>query len=116
MRGDPESISNDREKLAAFLAAVTDLAEGALVFPPPFDLATSSALALNNDLGDLAEKLFEVSALRDCGFHVQITALAPGTDTQPLRRDVVNTTVGSVRLLLALLDDVAFEVEAQQNQ
>lgn len=109
MRGDAES-----KKLAAFLIAVSDLADGALMFPPPFDLATSSALAVNTDSGDLAEKLYD-AAPRTCQFEVKITELAQGAGFEPVRREVVNTVVFSTRLLLALLDSVAMELQAPQQ-
>lgn len=114
MRSDAESTSNDSDgKRDAFLAAVASLDEGELTFPPPFDLASAAALASNIDVGDLALKLFEVTAGRDCGYEVRITAVPPGEST--LRRDVINTSVASTGLLFALLDGLMEELERRHQ-
>lgn len=81
------------------------------MFPPPFDLATSLALAANIDRGDLAERLFEVTAARDTQFEVAIYARCP--DNPDMRRQIVDTTVASTKLLTALLDMVLDELDAR---
>ncbi len=113
MRKDAEPASSDSGDLdRAFLEAVASVARGELTFPAPFDLATSAALSSNLDSGSLAERLFEVTALRDCRYEVSITALAP-EGSEPLRREILNTTAASTGVLVALLDGLLEEFEAR---
>lgn len=114
MQSDAESTGNDRVLSEDFLAAVADLAEGELTFPPPFDLATAAALGENMDKGELALKLFEATASRDTGYRVLIEALTP-EGSQPMRREIINTTVPSTMLLFALLDGLLDEIEARRD-
>jgi hypothetical protein len=101
-----ESTDSDEDDLAArFMAAVASLSEGELTFPSPFNLATSAALAANLDVGAIAERLFEVTALRDTGYRVAIYATAPGVAD----REVIDTDVRSTRLLISLLDGLIDE-------
>lgn len=114
MLSDTESTA-DREGLKAqFQAAVAPLADGELTFQPPFDLASAAALADNIDSGRIAEMLFAVTALRDCGFTVHITAHSPAHPELP-DRELINTTVPSSRLLIALLDGLLNELDAHQH-
>lgn len=101
-----ESTDSDEGDLAALFAqAICSLAQGNLMFPPPFDLASSAALAANDDLGEIAEKLYEVTAQRDTGYRVRIHATAPGVPD----REVINCTVTSTPTLIALLDTLIDE-------
>lgn len=103
MRSDTESTGNDRDGLLAqFVSAVSCLAEGELTFRAPFDLATSAALASNDDTGALAEEVFKLAASRDCGYRVTIHAVAPGGCG--IEREVINTTTPSTAVLMALLE------------
>lgn len=103
MRSSESTGSDDLDAL--FTSAVMSLAEGNLTFQPPFDLATSAALAANIDLGDLAQRLFDATAQRDTGYRISIHATAPGVPD----REVVNTNVASTALLVALLDGLLDE-------
>lgn len=105
-----ESTDSEDDLAALFTSVVTALAEGNLTFPPPFDLATSAALAANIDLGDVAEALFTVTAQRETGFRVTVHATAPGVPD----REVVNTTVAGSALLVALLDGLLDEYHPYQ--
>ncbi len=96
------------------MTVAASVGEGELTLDPPFDLATSAALANNIDRGDLAENLFRITALRECAYEVTITAVAPG-DGEPERREIINTSVASTHLLFALLDDVLCEIENRLN-
>ena len=91
------------------METVADLAQGELTFPPPFDLASAVALRDNTDAGDLALKLFAATAARDCGYQVTISALTP-EGSEPMRREIINTTVASTALLAALLDGLLDEL------
>lgn len=105
--------STDSGDLAGlFASAISDLADGNLMFPAPFDLASSAALAANVDSGEIAEKLFAVTAQRDTGYRVVIYATAPGVED----REVVNTTVTSTGLLLVLLDELIEEKLARTDE
>lgn len=81
------------------------------MFPPPFDLATSLALAANIDMGVLAERLFDVTAERDTQFQVAIYACSP--EYPDIRRQIVDTRVASSQLLTALLETVLDELDAR---
>lgn len=96
------------------MQTVAAVADGELTFPPPFDLSTSAALASNIDRGWLAQKLADVTASRDCGYEVSITALTPGVP-DPMRREIINTTVSSTRLLFTLLESLMDELEARMD-
>lgn len=105
-----ETTDSDEDDLAArFARVIAVLARGELTFPAPFDLATSSALASNIDRGDLAERLFEVTASRQTGYRVAIYATAPGVPD----RAVIDTAVPSTQVLIALLDGFLEEQEAK---
>src|SRR3954468_19524437 len=105
---DTESTDSDEDDLATlFAAAICSMAQGNLMFPSPFDLASSAALAANEDTDRIAEKLFEVTAQRDTGYRVEIYATAPGVDD----REVICCTVPSTPTLLALLDSFIEEHE-----
>lgn len=114
MQGDTDSTGSDSSGLYdQFMAIVSGLTEGDLTFPAPFDLSTSAALAKNDDIGDLAERLFAVTAQRDCGYEVTITALTEDPGAEPLRREIINTTVAGTQLLLALLEGLMDELDAR---
>lgn len=82
------------------------------MFRPPFDLATSAALAANIDGGSTAQQLFDVTAQRDTGFRVEIHAVAPGVPD----REVIKTTVASTSLLIELLDGFIEEQLARNEE
>jgi hypothetical protein len=88
------------------------LSDGGLTFPAPFDPATAAALGDNMDSGQLAERLFDVTAQRDCAYSVMIAALTP-TSVEPVRRELINTTVNSTQLLFTLLEGLMDELEAR---
>lgn len=103
---DTESTDSDEDDLAAlFASAIATLADGMLMFPFPFDLASAAALAVNDDTGDLAEQLFSVTAQRDTAYRVAIYATAPGVGD----REVLSTRVPSTSMLVALLDTLIEE-------
>ena len=116
VRDGAGSTPSDRDGLRElFMQIVASLAEGELTHSPPFDLSMSAALASNLDRNDLALKLAEVSAARDVGYQVMIYGLIPGDDDESLRREIINTTVGSTRLLFALLDGLMDELDARRT-
>lgn len=109
MRSDAEAEGDSKAiLLRRFHQVVAVLADGALMYPPPFDLATSLALAANIDTGDLAEKLHAVTAARDTKYQVTIYQC---DDEHGMRREVVDTTVSSSSLLQVLLEAVLDELE-----
>lgn len=109
---DEESTGDSSRLYDQFMTIVAGLSQGDLIFPAPFDLATSAALAENTDVGIIAERLFAVSAARDCRYEVTIAALnRDGAD--PMRREILNTTVASTRLLFALLEALMDELDAR---
>lgn len=97
------------------MRTVSAVADGELTFPPPFDLASAAALQENIDLGELALQLFHATASRDTGYEVTIHALAP-EGSEPLRREIINTTVASTSLLFALLEGLMDELEARSDE
>lgn len=112
MRSDADRAGDDRaELLAKFNRVIACLAAGELTFPPPFDFATSLALAANIDQGELAQQLFAVTAARDTHFSVQITACSP--EQPDLWREVIDTTVSGTRLLAVLLESLLDELYAK---
>lgn len=116
MLGDIESTAHDRDGLLAlFAAAVSSLAEGELSFPPPFDLSSSVALADNIDVGVIAQRLFDVTAQRQTGFTVMISAYAVDHPEVP-QREVIDTRVPDTRLLIALLEGFLEELYARIDQ
>ncbi len=84
------------------------------MFPAPFDLASSAALAANDDCGELAEKVFALAAARDCGYAVTITAMPSGSVA--MRRPVIDTTVTSTGTLIAVLEGLLEEIYARSEQ
>jgi hypothetical protein len=109
---DAESTGSDQGLDEAFMHTVADLAQGELTFPAPFDLASAAALRVNADDGELAERLFEATASRDCGYEVTIRVLTPeGSD--PEQREIIDTTVSSTPLLIELLTGLLDELEAR---
>lgn len=116
MRSDAEKAGDDRAALLrTFDRVIACLAEGGLTFPPPFDFATSLALAANIDSGELAQKLFAVTAARDTQYRVQIHACS--AEQPDLLRPVIDTTVETTRLLTVLLEGLLDELyaKAQEN-
>lgn len=115
MRSDAEKAGDDRsDLLARFSRVVADLAGGGLTFPPPFDFASSIALASNLDTGTMAQRIFDVTAGRDLQFSVQITACSP--EHPGLSRQVLDTTVSSTQVLTALLEGLLEELNAQAQE
>jgi hypothetical protein len=109
--GETESTSSDNDGLPEdFVAAVVPLADGELTFPAPFDLASSAALALNTDVGDIAQRLFEVTAARETEFEVIIRAKSASQPDLPAR-EVIDTTVSGTRLLITLLESLIAEID-----
>lgn len=109
--GDPvgpaqERLTVDHASSEQFNRAVGSLADGALIFPAPFDLATAAGLAANDIDGADAVDV-EAATRGEIGlhYHVQITQIVDGRPD--LRRPVVDTTVADPRLLRSLLGDVA---------
>jgi hypothetical protein len=86
------------------------VADGGLVMPPPFDVASSAALAANSDKGEMADKLFDVTAARASMFEVRITEIQGDN-----RRDLVDTVCAGEGPLFQLLDDVMDEIDARRQ-
>jgi hypothetical protein len=109
-------VRSDAEIAERFTEVVAGLANGSLLFPPPFDFATSLALAANIDLGALAQQLFDVTAARDTKYEVSIYACSG--DHENVRRQIIDTTVASTQVLYALLEHVLDELDerAQEKQ
>lgn len=113
MRSTESTDSGKDDDLHRLFAQITAaLSDGDLTFQPPFDHATSAALAANIDDGDIAQRLFEVTRLRETTYRVMITAVAPGVQD----REVVNTTVPGAGLLIALLDGLIEEFVARHEE
>lgn len=93
------------------MGIVSALADGELTFAPPFDLATSAALARNIDTGRIAQALFDATQTRDTAYRVTIAAISPDDE---LAREIIDTTVASTRLLVALLDGLMEELHARR--
>lgn len=109
MRQTESTGPDDQEWERRFHQVTGSIVRGALVFPPPFDLATSAALAVNDETGDIAERLFEITAQKHSKFRVLITEIADGVDDQ----EVINTTVTGQQLLITLLDEFINELAEQ---
>lgn len=116
MVSNTESTDHHRDGLLAdFAGAVSSLADGDLTFKAPFDLASSTALADNIDDGGIAQRLFEVTALRDCGYEVRIMARSlDHPDVDP--REMINTSVRSTRMLISLLEGLLDELYDHDNE
>jgi hypothetical protein len=110
MPGDAESRPSDKGLAEEFFTIAADVAEGGLIMPAPFDVASSAALAANVDRGDMADKLFDVTAARDSKFLVHIVEIQ-GDES----REVINTTCIGQGPLFALLDDVMDEIETRRK-
>lgn len=111
MPSDAESKPSDKALTEEFFAVAADVAQGGLVMPAPFDVASSAALAANVDRGDMADKLFDVTAARESRFMVHIVEVQG-----ELTREVINTTCIGQGPLFRLLDDVMDEIEARRTQ
>lgn len=111
---DHEQIEK-RDGAVEFDTAVASLADGGLVFPPPFDLSSSAALAANLDIGSIAEELFTTTAARDSQFSVRIGELI-GDQPELGQREILDTAVGSTTLLIALLEMLIVELRARQQE
>jgi dethiobiotin synthetase len=96
--------------LAELQEIVTLLSDGELIAPAPFDAATSAALASNLDRGDIAERLFDITAQREPTYQVHIVEVSAG-----VTREVLNTTADSSRTLFALLDGLMDEIAARRH-
>lgn len=115
MRSDAEKAGDDRAELIwRFNRVVSDLAGGNLTFPPPFDLATSLALAANIDVGELAHQLFAVTAARSTQFTVRIDACS--AEQPELTRQVIDTVVDSTQLLAVLLEGLLEELDTHTSE
>lgn len=115
MRREPEFEADQRDGLLAeFAAAVSSLARGELTFPAPFDLSSAAALAANIDQGATAQSLFEVTAARDCAYDVRIVARCAG-QPELERREVLDTSVASTGLLVALLEGLLDELHSRMD-
>lgn len=87
------------------------LCEGGALFPPPFDLQSSAALADNEVDGTVAVELFQaVRSHTRRRFHLQITEVVEAPDGQITSREVVNTTLGKDSAV-ALLADTAADLD-----
>lgn len=94
----------------SLIQVVAVLADGNLVFPPPFDLRTSAALADNTDTGDAAEQLFTFCApLVPVTYRVTITAV-PAHHPETGEREIINTRVTTPAALKALLGGLVMEI------
>lgn len=111
---DPEA-EGERGLEHPFVEAIAPLADGNLTYSSPFDLSASAALADNVDSGSVAEKLFDVTALRRCGYQVTIAEIAPGHPELP-RREVLNTQVESLHALTVILEDLLDELHAHHGK
>lgn len=111
MRSDADPENTAQERLRREVAElVAMLADGELTASHPFDLSTSNALAANIDDGATAETLFQVTAARTPAYRVSIEQMSG-----PFTRSVISTTVGSQRLLIALLGTLLDELEQHQH-
>lgn len=115
MVGGTESTGRQRDGLQGkFAVAVSSLTGGDLGFPPPFDLSSSAALADNIDEGPIAQQLFDVTAQRQVSYTVVITGRSLQHPEMP-EREVMNTTVPSERVLIALLEGFLNELYERQE-
>ncbi len=115
MAKNTESKGRDEDLAARFASAVASLAEGELTFGRPFDLASSAALADNIDSGPHAQGLFDVTALRDLVYDIEIRARSlDHPHVQP--REVLRTQIGSTPLLISLLEDLIEELHGRMEQ
>lgn len=110
MVGGQESTRDERDGLLGdFARAVSSLSRGELGFPAPFDYPSSAALADNIDTGSIAERLFDVTALRQSAYEVVIRARSPQHPELPAR-EVINTVVPSEQMLIVLLETLLDEL------
>lgn len=112
MRQTESTGPDDQEWEKRFHLVTGAIARGGLTFPPPFDLASAAALAVNDDTGDIAARLFDITAQKLSRYRVTVTELADGVD----EREVINTTVTGQPQLITLLDEFINELlEAQEK-
>jgi hypothetical protein len=107
MPSDAESKPSDSRLGQQFLEIAADVAEGGLVFPPPFDVASAAALAANEETGNTAEGMFAVTAARQSRYMVRIVEVQ-----DEVEREVVDTTCIGQGPLFALLEDVMDQIES----
>jgi hypothetical protein len=94
----------------AFDAVIGALAEGALLYPAPFDPASSAVLAdIQGPVGPRAWDFEGLRATVPTAYDIRITAVA-GTQ----RRDVVRTQVPVIEQLLALVRALIAEHHTQE--
>lgn len=110
MPGDTGSKPSDKGLEEQFQRVAAAVADGGLVMPAPFDLASAAALAANSDTGDAAEGMFAVTATRESKYEVRIVEIQDED-----RRALVDTTCAGQGPLFQLLEDVMDELEARRS-
>lgn len=113
---DPDSREGDsRSTDAAFATAIGSLTDGALLFPPPFDLASSAALARNATDGSDAVTQFP---LNRTGTQYRILIVEEPVDgtTGIEPRDIINCTVQDRHAAAALLGTLAEELMLDEDE
>jgi hypothetical protein len=108
---EAESKPSGEDLEQEFMKVAAGVADGGLVMPAPFDVASSAALAANSEQGDIAGKLFDVTASRASRFAVHVVELQ-GQDT----RELLNTTCIGETVLFQLLEDLMDEMEARREK
>lgn len=108
---DADSKPSDEDLDQRFMTIAAGVADGGLVMPAPFDVASSAALAVNDEKGKTAEGLFDVTAARDSRFKVLIVE-EQGADS----RELLNTSCIGQGVLFQLLEDLIDELEARHQQ
>lgn len=84
-----------------FHAVMGALAEGALVFPSPFDASSTVALGRNFCRGERAVTVFETErATLTNRYRIQISE---EFDDEPLRREVMNVAHDDPRILIGMI-------------
>ncbi len=103
-QGDGPALGED------FASVVGSLNGGELMFPAPFDLASSAALGLNSDDGDRALGLFDGTAsTRRLGFRLRVDQVVLDHPDGP-GREVIDIVVTDVHQAKALIGMLAQEV------
>jgi hypothetical protein len=95
-----------------FDQVIGSLADGALVFPPPFDLATTVALGGNASRDTAAVAAFGAARDRICTqVRIRLDEVDPDTATH---REILDVTVGSILEAVWLAAQIVNEANGRE--
>lgn len=111
---DADPLRGESCDITAFHRVVAPLAGGELLFPRPFDVLTSAALAANTTCGDDAEAEFaEAVAEGRRRFRIRVDEIVPGSADG---REIVDCEVEGVRITIAVLRSLICDLRVQERE